>query len=279
MYNVTKYPHGTFSWADNNSTDPEAAKAFYQRLLFGWDKDWRFPIGPRSRRARPTPCFRIRTALSCGRAGWHDARYASAAGVPSHWNELRFTVNDVDALVEVVTANGGSILYLDLCDVFDSGRMMQILGPDGRGARLCGRRRITSALASSTPSARCAGTSCSPRTPKPRKAFYSRAVRLGIPSVDENGYIMIQNRGRNNGAMMQMDESFGGMPSMWQPYFTVADVSTPPIEQAQANCGADDHHSLRLKRSWRWLLRLSVTIPAGAHFYIIQLIQSEPWQE
>ena len=35
MYTVTKYPHGTFSWADNTSTNAEAAKAFYLDL-FGW---------------------------------------------------------------------------------------------------------------------------------------------------------------------------------------------------------------------------------------------------
>ena len=43
MYKVTKYPQGTFSWADNSSTDPEAATAFYM-ALFGWGKN-EFPIG------------------------------------------------------------------------------------------------------------------------------------------------------------------------------------------------------------------------------------------
>jgi hypothetical protein len=35
MYKVSKYPPGTFSWADNTSADPEVAKAFYVDL-FGW---------------------------------------------------------------------------------------------------------------------------------------------------------------------------------------------------------------------------------------------------
>ena len=35
MYTVTKYPHGTFSWVDNSSSQPDAAKAFYM-ALFGW---------------------------------------------------------------------------------------------------------------------------------------------------------------------------------------------------------------------------------------------------
>ena len=34
----TSYPHGTFSWVDLATTDPEGAKAFYGRL-FGWEGD------------------------------------------------------------------------------------------------------------------------------------------------------------------------------------------------------------------------------------------------
>ena len=45
------------------------------------------------------------------------------------------------------------------------------------------------------------------------------------------------NGGRNNGAMMQLDESFGGMPSVWQPYFTVADIDAS-IKQAGEAGGA-----------------------------------------
>ena len=37
MYTVSKYPHGTFSWADTSSTDSAAAKKFYMDL-FGWGK-------------------------------------------------------------------------------------------------------------------------------------------------------------------------------------------------------------------------------------------------
>ena len=32
MYTVTKYAHGTFSWADTSSTDAAAAKQFYMDL-------------------------------------------------------------------------------------------------------------------------------------------------------------------------------------------------------------------------------------------------------
>src|SRR5206468_2090536 len=39
----TAYPHGTFSWVDNATTDQDTAKRFYT-ALFGWDYDDR-PVG------------------------------------------------------------------------------------------------------------------------------------------------------------------------------------------------------------------------------------------
>ena len=38
MYTVTKYPQGTFSWADGASTNAVKAKEFYVGLL-GWSKE------------------------------------------------------------------------------------------------------------------------------------------------------------------------------------------------------------------------------------------------
>ena len=106
------------------------------------------------------------------------------------------------------------------------------------------------------------------------KAFYS--ALFGWEYItDDNGYIMIQNRGRNNGAMMQMDESFGEMPSMWQPYFTVAD-----IDASIAKAGELGATIIIPKTEAPGAGHFAyMADPAGAHFYIIQLIQAEPWVE
>ena len=74
MYKVSKYPHGAFSWADNNSTDPEAAKPFYQALL-GWDKD-EIPMDPVMPGATYT-MFKLRRRIH-SRAGSNDAGYAAS---------------------------------------------------------------------------------------------------------------------------------------------------------------------------------------------------------
>ena len=55
-------------------------------------------------------------------------------GIPSHWTNY-VSVDDVDALTDVVTANGGTILYGPM-DIFDSGRMLHIQDPTGGAAWL-----------------------------------------------------------------------------------------------------------------------------------------------
>ncbi|MFZ4826175.1 MAG: hypothetical protein ACOYLB_02360 [Phototrophicaceae bacterium] len=43
MYQVTKYPHGTFCWAELQSSDQAAATAFFQALM-GWELN-ALPLG------------------------------------------------------------------------------------------------------------------------------------------------------------------------------------------------------------------------------------------
>ncbi len=43
MFTVTRYPHGTFCWADCASTDAGNAKAFYETVM-GWTSN-DLPIG------------------------------------------------------------------------------------------------------------------------------------------------------------------------------------------------------------------------------------------
>ena len=265
MYKVSKYTHGTFSWADNNSTDAEAAKAFYQALL-GWDKD-EMPMGPEMGNATYT-MFKQDGAYTAGLAGMMPEMVA--AGVPSHWNNY-VTVDDVDAIADVVTANGGTILY-GPGDVFESGRMVQIQDPTGAALGLWQAKNHIGAGIVNTVGAMCWNELLT-KDAEAAKAFYGAVFGWEF-HTDPNGYILIQNNGRNNGAMMQMDESFGEMPSVWQPYFTVADIDAA-IATAQAQ-GATIHIPKTEAPGAGHFTYLND--PAGAFFYLIQLIQAEPWQ-
>ncbi|MCE2473612.1 MAG: VOC family protein, partial [Anaerolineae bacterium] len=88
-------------------------------------------------------------------------------------------------------------------------------------------------------------------------------------------YIRILNNGRNNGAMMQIDASMGDMPSMWQPYFTVADIDESISKASELGGAVIIPKTVAPGAGHFAYLR----DPAGAFFYIIQLIQAEPWEE
>lgn len=266
MYKVSKYPQGTFSWADNNSTAPEAAKAFYQALL-GWDKD-EIPMDPVMPGATYT-MFKRDGAYTAGLAGMMPNMLEM--GIPSHWTNY-VTVEDVDSLVDVITGNGGTILY-GPGEVFESGRMVMLQDPTGAQLGLWQAKNHIGAGIVNTIGAMCWNELLT-RDAVAAKAFYSALFGWEY-SVDENGYIMIQNRGRNNGAMMQMDESFGEMPSVWQPYFTVADIDES-ISKAAELGGAIHIPKTEAPGAGHFAY---LQDPAGAYFYIIQLIQAEPWQE
>ena len=262
MYKVTKYPHGTFSWADNTSTDPEAAKAFYQ-ALFGWDKD-EIPMMP----GMTYTMFKQDGAYSAALSGMMPEMQEQ--GIPSHWTNY-VSVDDVDSLADVVTENGGTILYGPM-DVFDSGRMLQIQDPTGAQLGLWQPRNHIGAGIVNTVGAMC-WNELMTRDAAAAQAFYRKL--LGWEFFDDNGYIHIMNRGRNNGGMLQMDERFGNMPSVWQAYFTVEDIdeSTRRVEELGGAVVMGKHEAPGTGTF------SVVKDPAGSHFYVIQLVAAEAWQE
>ena len=263
MYKVTKYPQGTFSWADNTSTDPAAAKAFYMQL-FGWGA-LDLPIGE----DMFYTMFQNQGEHAAGFAGMMPEM--QAGGMPSHWTNY-VSVDDVDAMADVVTANGGTIVFGPM-DIFDSGRMLQFIDPTGAALGLWQPKGHIGAGIVNTVGAMCWNELLT-KDAEAAKAFYGALFGWEF-LADENGYIMIQNQGRNNGAMMQMDESFGAMPSMWQPYFTVAD-----IDESVSRAGELGATIFIPKTEAPGAGHFAyMSDPAGAHFYIIQLLLAEPWEE
>ena len=194
------------------------------------------------------------------------------AGVPSHWSNF-VTVDDVDALADVVTANGGTILY-GPGDVFDSGRMVQIQDPTGAALGLWQPINHIGAGIVNTVGAMCWNELWTTDAAA-AQAFYGAVLGWEF-TAHESGYVtIISNRGRLNGAMMQMDEKFGDMPSVWQTYFNVADIDAS-IAHAQDLGGTIVIPKSDAPGVGHFAF---FTDPAGAHFYIVQLIQTQPWEE
>jgi uncharacterized protein len=122
-YTVTKYPQGTFSWADFFSTDTESSKKFLTGL-FGWTYE-DMPTAPGK------PDY---TMFSL------DGKYVAGGGpafdpkMPSFWNSY-ITVDDVDAMAKKAEALGATIA-MPAMDVMDAGRMVTIQDPTGAHVNL-----------------------------------------------------------------------------------------------------------------------------------------------
>lgn len=213
MYTVTKYPHGTFSWADAMSTDSEKAKEFYIGLL-GWGKE-EFPMGEGM------------TYTMFEQDGSHVAAVSpmpsemQGQNIPSHWNNY-VTVDDVDSMVDKVKDNGGTVVS-EPFDVFDSGRMMIIQDPTGATVSLWQAKSHIGAGVVNKPGAMM-WNELATRDVETAKNFYNKVLGWEYQVDDKSGYTMILNNGRMNGGMMQMDEKWGDMPPNWMVYFNLADL-------------------------------------------------------
>jgi len=263
MYTVTKYPHGTFSWADGASTDSNKAKDFYVGL-FGWDKD-EIPMGD----DETYTMFKLDGSHVAGFSNMQ--KEMKEQGVPSHWNSY-VTVDDVDALVDTVKENGGTILAGPY-DVFDSGRMLVIQDPTGATVSLWQAKNHIGAGVVNKPGAML-WNELSTRDVEKAKTFFNKVLGWEY-KVDENNYTMILNKGRMNGGMMQMDESWGDMPPNWMVYFNIDDLdgSLKKVEalggkviMGKTSAGAVGEFGI-------------VSDPAGGTFTIMKAKEFDKWEE
>ncbi len=114
------YPRGRFVWHELQTTDPEAAQAFYTALI-GWEAK------PMEGSDPPYTVFGIGEAMLGGLMKLPPA--AAAAGAPPHWLGS-VTVPDVDATTAQATDLGATVLMAPM-DVPDMGRFSVIRDPQG----------------------------------------------------------------------------------------------------------------------------------------------------
>ena len=263
MYTVTKYPHGTFSWADGASTDPSKAKAFYLGL-FDWDKE-EVPMGD----GETYTMFKLDGADVAGFGGMQEEM--KKQGVPSHWNSY-ITVDDVDAMIEKVKENGGTVVA-DPFDVFDSGRMMVIQDPTGAHVTLWQAKSHIGAGVVNKPGAML-WNELTTRDVEKAKDFFNKVLGWEY-QVDENNYTMILNKGRVNGGIMPMDETWGDMPPNWMVYFNIDDLdgALKKVEKLGGKIIMGKTNAMGVGEF------AIIADPAGATFTIMEANEPEKWIE
>jgi len=118
----TEYQPGTPSWVDLATTDPAAAKAFYDPLF-----DWTFDDQNTGNAEMAYTLVSRGGQVVAGLAG--QSPDMQAAGAPPMWSTY-VTVTDADATAGTIEQAGGVVMAKPF-DVMDAGRMCVAADPTG----------------------------------------------------------------------------------------------------------------------------------------------------
>lgn len=223
----SSYEHGTFSWVDHASPDPEAAKRFYA-AVFDWDYDDR-PVGE-----GVVYSMALRDGKAVAAIG-PQVQAERERDVPAHWNNY-VTVRDLDDVSSRVEALGGR-LEAPPFEVMDAGRMAVVLDPGGAHLCLWEARANPGAALVNAPGALC-WNEVATRDPEAAQRFYSGLLGWSfaeIAGIPDMRYWTILNGERANGGMRLLgDEVPAETPPHWLAYFAVEEVETSARKAADA---------------------------------------------
>ena len=250
----TSYAQGTPNWVDLQTTNQDAAKAFYSGL-FGWTYDDQpMPQGP---------------VYSMAMLGGHpvaaiapQSPELAAAGAPPMWNTY-LAVDSVDEATAKVEAAGGKVAMAPF-DIMDAGRMAFVIDPAGAAVALWQANQHIGATLVNEP-----GTVTWNElvTDDPGVVtFYQHVVGLTTSTMDMGGgeYTMFEAGGQQVGG--SMTPQMPGVPNHWHVYFAVADADATAAKAAELG-GAVVAEPFDMPVG-----RMAViSDPQGAVFSIIQL--------
>lgn len=265
MFKVTKYPHGTFSWADCSSTDVDAGKKFYCDVM-GWTTE-DIPMG----NDMFYTFFKQDGETVAAISPMQPAMQAQ--GVPSMWNSY-ITVDDVDALIPRIKELGGTVMGEPM-DVFDDGRMVVLQDPTGAVVSLWQAKNHIGASLVNTVGAMCWNELYTSDTDAAR-TFYAELLGWDFEKMAEEGnYWLGKVNGRMNCGITSLPEGSGEMPPNWGIYFTVADIDAA-TEKVKESGGTVHSGPFMAEGVGRMAI---ISDPCGATINIIQTENPDPWEE
>jgi predicted enzyme related to lactoylglutathione lyase len=218
----TSYEPGTFSWVELGTTDPDAAKEFYGKLL-GWQAD-DLAI-PDDAGGGTYTMLRLDgdavAALALQPIQQRDA------GVPPNWFSY-VTVADADAAAEKAKELGGSV-HAGPFDVMTNGRMAVVADPTGAMFGVWQAGDTIGATRVNDPGCLTANELSTNDVPRAIE-FYEGLFGWNVEEIDTQGgprYWSIGHDGAangRNGGMRELAPEQAGVPPHWMPYFTAASV-------------------------------------------------------
>lgn len=264
MFTVTKFPHGTFSWADLVSTDQATARDFYANLMDWGTSD--VPMGDDHMYTFFTVDGHRVAAVGPMPQPMRDQ------GVPTFWANY-VTVDDVDALVDKVAEAGGTVIVPPF-NIFEDGRMMTVQDPSGAQVSLWQAKNSIGAGLVNTLGA-MSWNELSTRNAQAAQDFYGQLLGWTFEKDPDMDYTVIRNNGRMNGGIFTMSEEMAGMPPSWTVYFSVKDIEAT-VEKAKQLGGSVVTEIISNPNAGRFAV---IVDPTGGAFTAIQGNLLEPWLE
>lgn len=232
MSERTSYAAGTPNWVDLSTPDQDGAEEFYGPL-FGWS----FDPGE-----NPEETAGYRSAMLGDQPVGGTMRIMQE-GQPPAWSTY-ISVDDADATIEAVKANGGSVA-VEPMDVMDIGRMAFFVDPTGAFCGIWEPKTFPGAGLVNEPGA-FSWNELGTRDPDTAKAFYGAVFGWGFEDHamerpggggEQGTYTEWKLGGASIGGLLDIrgmlpDE----VPANWLVYFAVADADAA-CEQVGAGGG------------------------------------------
>jgi len=262
MSEIKAYAPGTFCWAELATTDGEAAKTFYGRLLGSSFHD--SPAGPDKLYS-----MMQRDGKNLG-ALYQMNPQQKSQGIPPHWNSY-VSVENADATTANAKSLGGTVI-MDPFDVFTAGRMAIIQDPTGAIFSIWQPEEHIGAQLVNEPGAFCWNELATRDTAK-AKSFYTSLFGWHADDQDMGGgvYTVFMVGDRMNGGMMEIQKEWGDVPPNWMVYWTVADCDES-VKQATTLGAQIMNPPTDIPQIGRFAV---VQDPQGAVFSIIKLDNPE----
>jgi len=216
METIEKYLAGDFCWVDIIARDLKSQGDFYCKL-FGWEMV-KQPTDDGSTYAM----FQLNGKNVAGAGEMSDQMRKS--GVPTVWNTYVNVVNLEETLAKVTEAGGQ--IALQPMDIMDVGRMAIIVDPTGGTLSLWQAKSHPGCELRLDSGTLCWNELASTDAVK-AKEFYEKVFDWTFaqsPHAEGHTYFEILNEGEDQGGIMQMDETWGNIPTHWSAYFSVDDV-------------------------------------------------------
>ena len=261
MTEYEKYTPGQFCWVDYSAHDMTAARKFYGSL-FGWDSQ----IAPRHEGQPSDYGFFMREGK--GVAGIGELTKEMAAMMPPVWNSY-VSVKDCAATVAKAKELGAEVVF-DTQEIPEAGSLAFLKDPTGAVFALWQAGTHHGAQVCNVPGS-FSWNELATRDIDGASKFYSALFGWTIKDIPggPTKMAMIENQGRPNGHMMQMNEQWGDMPPAWAVYFAVEDTDAAAAKAKKLG-GKVAVEPFDIDPG-----RIAVIAdPQGGHFYIIKLAQS-----